>query len=89
MHAVFHGSLRVTNSFDPRAVPMPGSTKGNGGVAPGSWAGSGDHPDTRAESVEATAVVVPAGWTAYSDGVMRITAAQGLVEVIDFYRGSP
>ena len=45
-----------------------------------------DTPITQAEPVPALVTVVPANWTSYNDGVARITAACGQVNIVDFYR---
>lgn len=45
-----------------------------------------DTPNTQAAPVQATAIVMPRDWTAYSDGASRVTITRGTVQVIDFYR---
>lgn len=76
-------------SFDPRAARMPDFTERKGGSGPGSCAGSGDHPDTKAPAVRTTIVTVPNHWTDIDHGCAVLPVIAREVMAADFYRGRP
>jgi len=76
------------NSFDPRAAHLSGPTKGCGS-GPESWAGSGDHPNTRAEPAAAAIFITPDRWLNLGEGYAELLIKRIDMTVVDFYRGNP
>lgn len=60
-----------------------------GGSGPGSWAGSGDHPDTKAEPVPAIVQILPREWKRDLFVLGTLITKMQMVTSVDFYRGRP
>lgn len=79
----------MTYEFDPRPAHMPDFTERTGGSGPGSWAGSGDHPDTRAPAVPTAALIVPTAWLVLGGNYAELLIQRIDMVVVDFYWGRP